>query len=153
MIKNDKIITCNWSRDGGVFEYDISYLHSDLGVFVQEYRISSMTYEGKRIYQSDFSLFAPNSEIPGRFSHLPKEIKDGLLDVVFAIKLKFFNEYKPDIVEHFIDGAYTLENRFELYRSRLMPLDYDIKLEKTKRTITYQKKETSTGNSGGFLFY
>ncbi|RZK29588.1 MAG: hypothetical protein EOO61_20480 [Hymenobacter sp.] len=152
MIENDRIITCDWNEAGGIFEYDLSYLHSDLGVLVQEYRVSSMTYEGKRIYQSDFSLFAAGSVVPGNFSYLPKEIKNNILAVVFAVKRKFFDEYKPDIVEHFIDEAYSIEQRFELYKKLLVLPEYDIEIEKTKHTITYQKKKTPTGSGGGFLF-
>lgn len=152
MIESDRIITCDWSQDGGAFEYDLSYLHPDLGVLVQEYRISSMTYEGKQIYQSDFSLFAAGSVEPGNFSYLPKEIKKKLWDVIFAVKRRFFNECKPDIVEHFIDEAHSIEQRFELYKKQLAPPEYDIEIEKTKHTITYQKKKTPIGNGGGFLF-
>ncbi|GAB3635333.1 hypothetical protein GCM10027422_09230 [Hymenobacter arcticus] len=142
---------CDWSEAGGVFEYDLSYLHPDLEVLVQEYRISSMNYEGKRIYQSDFSLFAIESVEPGNFSYLPREVKDGVWDIVFAVKRKFFDEYKPDIVEHFIDEAHSIEQRFELYKKRLTPLDYDIEIEKTKHTITYQKKKTPAAPGGGFF--
>lgn len=54
MLDNEKIISCDWSEDGGVLEYDISHLHPELGVLIQEYRISSMNYEGKRIYKVIF---------------------------------------------------------------------------------------------------
>ena len=119
---------------------------------MQEYRISSMNYEGKRIYQSDFSLFAADSVEPGNFSYLPQEVKTGLWNVVFAVKRKFFDEYKPDIVEHFIDEVHSIEQRFELYKRQLMLPDYDIEINKIKHTITYQKKEIPTGNGGDFLF-
>ena len=91
--------------------------------------------------------------VPGDFSYLPKEIKQELWDVVFAIKRKFLDEHKPDIVEHFIDEAHSIEQRFDLYKKRLAPPDYDIEIEKTKHTITYQKKKTPTDNGGGFLLY
>ena len=58
MIKNDRIITCNWSDTGGFFEYDLSYLHPDVGVLVQEYRISSMNYKGKEFTKAIF-LYLP----------------------------------------------------------------------------------------------
>ena len=90
VIEDDRIIVCDWNEDGGVLEYDISYLHPDLGVLLQEYSISSTTYEGKRIFQSSFSLFALNSDRVDDFSCLPKEIKVRLWDVVFAVKLRFF---------------------------------------------------------------
>lgn len=151
MIENDRIIVCDWSEAGGVFEYDLSYLHPDLGVLVQEYRINSMNYEGKRIYQSDFSLFAAESVEPGNFSYLPQGIKDGIWDIVFAVKRKFFDEYKPDIVEHFIDEAHSIKQRFELYKKRLAPPDYDIEIEKTRHTIMYQRKKTPTDSGEGFL--
>ncbi len=153
MIEDDRIITCDWSEDGGALEYDISYLHADLGVLVQEYRISSLTYEGKQIYQSDFSLFAVESVEPGNFSYLPQKIKNDLWDIVFAIKRKFFDEYKPDIVKHFIDEAHSIRQRFELYKRRLAPQGYNIEIEKTKHTITYQKTKTPTGHGGGFSFH
>lgn len=150
MMENDRIIACDWDESGGVLEYDINYLHPDLGVLLQEYTVSSTTYEGKQIYQSSFSLFAPNSDKLGDFSYLPKEVKAQLWSVVFAAKLKFFSEHHPDIVEHFVDGTYSLESRYKLYRSRLTPTGYDIALEKTKRTITYQKTKNPTGSGGGF---
>lgn len=131
-------------------EYDISYLHVDLGVLLQEYSVSSTTYEGKQILQNSFSLFASNSNEATDFAHLPKEIKKQLWGVVFAVKLKFFNECHPDIVEHFVDGAYSAERRYELYRKNLAPAGYDIELERTKRTITYQKTNIPTGSSGDF---
>lgn len=150
IIEADRVIACDWDENGGVLEYDISYLHPDLGVLLQEYIVSSTTYEGKRILQSSFSLFASNSEEVGEFSYLSKEIKNRLWDLVFAIKLKFFRECNPDIVEHFIDGVYSIESRYELYRSKLKPIGYDIELEKTKRTITYQKAKIPTGSGGDF---
>ena len=152
IIENERVITCDWSEDGGVLEYDISYLHPDLSILLQEYSVSSTTYEGKRIFQSSFSLFALNSDEVGDFTHLPKQIKMRLWDVVFAVKLKFFNECHPDIVEHFIDGAYSVEHRYELYRNKLTPVGYDMELEKTKRTITYQKVKIPSGSGGDFLF-
>ena len=150
VIEDDRIITCDWNENGGALEYDISYLHPDLGVLLQEYTVSSTTYEGKRIFQSSFSLFASNSDEVGAFPYLPKEIKIRLWDVVFAIKLKFFVEYYPDIIEHFVDGTYSIERRYELYRNKLNPAGYDIELEKTKRTITYQKTKIPTGSGGDF---
>ena len=152
IIEDDRIIACDWNENGGVLEYDISYLHPDLGVLLQEYTVSSTTYEGKRILQSSFSLFASNSEEVGEFSYLSKEIKNRLWDVVFAIKLKFFRECNPDIVEHFIDGAYSIGRRYELYLSKLKPIGYDMELEKTKRTITYQKAKIPTGSGGDFCW-
>lgn len=150
IIEDDRILACDWNENGGVLEYDIGYLHPDLGVLLQEYSVSSTTYEGKRIFQSSFSLFASNSAEVGEFSYLPKDVKRRLWDIVFAIKLKFFVEYRPDIVEHFIDGAYSIARRCELYRSKLNPTGYDIELEKTKRTITYQKTKIPTGSGGNF---
>lgn len=150
IIRNDRIITCDWNENGGILEYDVSYLHPDLGVLLQEYSVSSMTYEDKRIFQSSFSLFGVTSETAADFAYLSKEIKEQLWNVVFAIKLKFFSECRPDIVEHFIDGAYSVERRYELYRKKLAPPGYDIALEKTKRTITYQKAKIPSGSGGDF---
>ena len=150
IIEDDRIIACDWNENGGVLEYDISYLHPDLDVLLQKYSVSSTTYEGKQIFQSSFSLFASNSDEVGDFSCLPKEIKMRLWVVAFAIKLKFFGECRPDIVEHFIDGAYSIVRRYELYRSKLNPTGYDVELEKTKRTITYQKTKIPSGSGGDF---
>lgn len=149
-IENERIITYEWDENGGALEYSLGYLHPDLDVVIQEYYVSSTTYEGKRIFQSSFSLFAPNSQEPGDFSYLPREIKKQLWDVVFAIKVKFFEEHHPDIVEHLVDGTYSLERRYELYRNKLTPTGYDVELEKTKRTITYQKNKIPTGSGGDF---
>jgi len=132
-----------------MLEYDLSYLHPDLGVLVQDYWISSVSDEG-RIFQSSFSLFGKDAKVESNFSYLSKEVKKRIWDVVFEVKLKFFEDYKPDIVEHFIDQAHSVEKRFELYRSRLSPPQYEIK--KTKHTIVYQKKRTPTNKGGGSSF-
>lgn len=65
----------------------------------------------------------------------------------------FFADYQPDIVEHFIDGAYPLEKRYERYRTQLRPPGYDIELDKIKRTITYQKEEKGPAVNGGPSVY
>ena len=152
MIENDRINWCDWTANGGALEYDISYLHPELGVLLQEYQINSTTYEGKRIYQSDFYLFGPDSSIPGDFQHLPRELKNQLWEVVFAIKRRFFEEIKPEIVEHFIGQEHSIEQRYNRYVKNLKVLDYDINIDKIRRTITYQKKETPASHGGGSSF-
>ncbi len=92
MLENDKINWCDWTADGGALEYDLSYLHPELGVLLQEYQINSTTYEGKLIYQSDFYLFGTDNAMPGDFRHLPRETKDQLWEVIFAIKRKFLKK-------------------------------------------------------------
>lgn len=129
-----------------MLEYDLSYLHSGLGILVQDYWISSISDEG-RIFQSSFSLFGKDAEVESNFSYLPKEVKEQIWDVVFEVKLKFFEDYKPDIVEHFIDQAHSVEKRFELYKNGLSLPQYEI--EKTKHTIVYQKRRTPTDKGGG----
>ena len=152
MIENDRINWCDWTANGGALEYDVSYLHPELGVLLQEYQISSTTYEGKLIYQSDFYLFGVDNAIPGDFRHLPKEVKDHLWNVLFAIKRKFFEEIKPEIVEHFIGQEHSLPHRFTMYRDKLNLPDYEIDIDKIRRTIIYQKKRTPAGNGGGSSF-
>lgn len=152
MIENDKINWCDWTDNGGMLEYNLSYLHPELGVLLQEYQVSSTNYEGKRIYQSDFYLFSINSSVPGDFRHLPTEIKKQLWEIIFAIKRKFFEEIKPEIVEHFIDQEYSIEYRYKIYCNKLNLLDYEIDIDKIRRTITYQKKKAPTDSGGGFLF-
>lgn len=71
MIENDRINWCDWAADGGALEYDLSYLHPELGVLLQEYQINSTTYEGKLIYQSDFYLFGIDSAILEQRDILP----------------------------------------------------------------------------------
>lgn len=149
MIENDRINWCDWTNDGGALEYDLSYLHPDLGILLQEYQVSSTTYEGKRIYQSDFYLFGVDNSVPGDFRHLSPQIKNELWEVVFAIKRRFFEEIKPEVVEHFIDQEYSIEKRYKTYCNRLRLSDYEIDIDKIRRTIVYQKKETLTGNGGG----
>jgi hypothetical protein len=149
MIENDRINWCDWTNDGGALEYDLSYLHPELGILLQEYQVSSTTYEGKRIYQSDFYLFGVDSSVPGDFRHLLPQIKDELWEVIFAIKRRFFEEIKPEIVEHFIDQEYSIEKRYKTYCNRLNLPDYEIDIDKIRRTIVYQKKETLTGNGEG----
>lgn len=149
MIESDRINWCDWTNDGGALEYDLSYLHPELGILLQEYQVSSTTYEGKRIYQSDFYLFGVDSSVPGDFQHLPPQIKNELWKVVFAIKRRFFDEIKPEIVEHFIDQEYSIEKRYKTYCNRLNLPDYETDIDKIRRTIVYQKKETLTGNGGG----
>ena len=152
MLDNEKIISCDWNKNEGILEYDISHLHPDLDVLLQEYTTDS--YEGKRIYQSSFSLFRKGAEEPGDFSYLSKEVKEQIWDTVFAVKHKFFADCKPDIVEHFIEGAYSIEKRYERYHAGLMPLGYSIELNKTRRTITYYKQEGGpTSNGGPPLFF
>ena len=150
MIENDRVNWCDWTSDGGALEYDLSYLHPELGILLQEYQVSSTTYEEKRIYQSDFYLFGVDSSVPGDFRHLPPQIKNELWEVVFAIKRRFFEEVKPEIVEHFIDQEYSIEKRYKAYCNRLNLPDYEIDIDKIRRTIVYQKKETLTANGGGF---
>ncbi|AMR27966.1 hypothetical protein A0257_13280 [Hymenobacter psoromatis] len=113
---------------------------------VQDYWISSISNEG-RIFQSSFSLIGKDAAVESNFSYLPKEVKKQIWDVVFEIKRKFFEDYKPDIVEHFIDQAHSVEKRFELYKSRLPLPQYEI--EKTKHTIVYQKRRTPIVAGGG----
>ncbi|MBF9219740.1 hypothetical protein [Hymenobacter ruricola] len=124
-------------------------MHPELGALVQEYRINTTTYEGKRIYQSDFSLFGPDSVVPGNFDHLPAAVKTHLWKIIFAVKRKFFEEIKPEIVEHFISQEYSVEHRYQLYCRQLALPNYNIDIERTKRTIVYQKKTTPTDNGGG----
>ena len=146
-ISNERITACDWSDAGGFLEYDISYLHPALGVLLQEYRVISTTYDGKRIYGSEFSIFGTKSDLPGSFSWMPVDVKTSLWEIIFAIKRKFFEEVKPDIVEHFIDQSYSIKQRYELYSKCLRLPDYEI--EKTKHTIVFRR--TPTGNGGGSL--
>ena len=140
MLEAENIITNDWTADGGCLEYDISGLHPTLGVLLQEYQINSTTYEGKRIYQSDFYLFGPDEEVPGNFWHLPQEVKSNLWGVIFAVKRKFFEYIEPEIVEHFISQEHSLDQRYRRYCSQLAVPGYLVDLEEIKRTITYQKK-------------
>jgi len=148
MIEDDRINWCDWTSDGGTLEYDLSYLHPELGVLIQEYQVSSTTYEGKRIYQSDFYLFGLNDAVSGDFRHLSSEIKKQLWEVVFAIKRKFFDEIKPEIVEHFIDQEYSIEKRYKIYHSGLNLPDYEINIDKIRRTITCQRKTPTVASEG-----
>ena len=149
MLENDRILTNDWTESGGIIEYDISNLHPELGVLLQEYQINSTTYEGKRIFQSDFYLFGPSGAIPATFKHLPRGVKNRLWEVLFAVKRKFFEEIKPEIVEHFISQEYSIDERYRRYCQQLALPDYTIDIEKIKRTIVYQKKTTPTVNGGG----
>jgi hypothetical protein len=149
MLESDRIVTSDWTDDGGILEYDISDLHPELGGLLQEYRINTTTYEGKRIYQSDFSLFGPDSVVPGSFGHLPEAVKGRLWEIIFAVKRKFFEEIKPEIVEHFISHEYSIEHRYQRYCQQLALPDYGVDVDKTKRTIVYQKKTTPAGKGGG----
>lgn len=147
-IENERLLACDWTDDGGFLEYDIRYLHPELGVLLQEYRVISIDYDGKRVFGSEFSIFGIDSALPGDFSWLPAATKTQLWEVIFAIKGKFFDEIKPDIVEHFIDQAHSISQRYELYCKHLRPTNYEI--TKTNYTIVYRK--TPTSNGGGFLF-
>lgn len=153
MLKPENIITNDWTVDGGSLEYDISDLHPTLSVLLQEYQINSTTYEGKRIYQSDFYLFGPNEIIPGNFQYLPQSIKNHLWEVVFSIKRRFFEEIKPEIVEHFISQEHSLPQRYRRYCNQFSVMGYTIDIEEIKRTIVYQKKTTPVNDGGGRSFY
>ena len=148
---NDRILRCDWDENGGFLEYGLSYLHPDLGILSQEYRISTLTYEGQRVYQSSFSLFGDAADVPGDFAYLPKPVKAQLWGVIFAVKHKFFAECRPDIVEHFIDGAYSFELREARYRAHLQPPGYARLAQKIRRTITYQKEQTPTSPGRGLF--
>lgn len=153
MLKTENIITNDWTVDGGSLEYDINDLHPTLSVLLQEYQINSTSYEGKRIYQSDFYLFGPDETIPGNFQHLPQHIKSNLWEIIFAIKRKFFEEIKPEIVEHFISQEHSLVQRYRRYCNQLAVTGYTIDIEEIKRTIVYQKKTTPANDGGGRSFY
>ncbi|RZL14196.1 MAG: hypothetical protein EOO62_06095 [Hymenobacter sp.] len=153
MIEDDRINWCDWTADGGALEYDLNYLHPELGVLLQEYQVNPTTYEGKLIYQSDFYLFEVNALIPGDFQKLPRLIKSEPWEIIFAVKRKFFEEIKPEIVEHFIGREHSLEQRFALYCDKLNLPDYEIDIYKIRRTIIYQKRETPTGSGGGSCLY
>ena len=148
-IVSERIIECNWGIEGGIVEYDISYLHEEWDILSQSYRIESVTLEGYLVYTSEFLLFKKGEIVPSDFSSYSKKLKKKLWQLIFAVKRKFFDEVRPDVVEHFIKQPYSVEQRYKLYKKWLDPPGYDV--EKTKHTIIYIKR-TSPNDGGGSSF-
>ena len=139
MLEKARIRYCQWDYAGGSLEYDISYLHPDWDLVIQTYEVRSVTHDGKLVYASDFALYRAGSVIPADFSAYPKLYKQRLWEVIFAVKRKFFEEVRPDAVEHFIKAPYLVEARLALYRAYLSLPDYTI--EQTNTTFTYLRRE------------
>ncbi len=55
-------------------------------------------------------------------------------------------------MEHFIGQEHFLEQRYDIYFSKLNLLDYEIDIDKIRRTIICQKKRTPADNGGGSSF-
>lgn len=144
-LEEEYVVECDWSKDGGSLTYDISYLHKDWDVLIQTYTIDSQDLAGRFIYGSEFLLFAKGAKVPSSFGKYAKELKAKLWEVIFAVKRRFFVEFKPDIVLHFIKQSYSVKQRFELYCKWLNFPDYDI--DRTKHDIIYTK--TTPADTGG----
>lgn len=104
----------------GYIEYDISFIHPDFGVAIQEYSIETQTSEGENISNNNFALFKKNEVIPTDLSTYPKHCKTMLWEVIFQMKWHYFSKYKPTIVQHFIKHPHDIDKRFELYKNTLM---------------------------------
>lgn len=150
MLVSERIITCDWTSDGGFLEYDLSYLHPDLGTLIQSYEVYTTDTQGRRIYASDFLLFPRNSAEEKDFGNYPKALKAQLWEIIFLVKRRFFEEIKPDVVTHFIDATHSIERRFALYSRWLFLPDYVI--TKTRQQIVYTRA-TPPDFGGGFLLW
>ena len=139
MLDEALILTCDWSVAGGTLAYDISHLEADWSRVVQAYEIRSITYDGKFVYNSEFQLFKTGSDIPANFSAYPTAAKRRLWQVIFAIKQRFLDEVRPDVVEHFIKAPYGAAARLALYQRHLNLSDYDVML--TPQTFTFIRRD------------
>ena len=97
-----------------------------------------ISYDEQLIYTSDFTLFRHGSVVPADFSEYPAAHKRPLWEVIFAIKQRFLDEVRPDIVEHFIKAPYRVAQRLALYQKRLDLQDYDV--EQTSHTFTFIRR-------------
>lgn len=128
---------CDINR--GYIEYDISFIHPDFGVAIQEYSIETQTSDGQNIYNSNFTLFKKNEVIPTDLSNYPKHYKIMVWESIFQMKWHYFSKYKPAIVQHFIKHPHNIDKRFELYKKHLNVPGYEI--YKDKYSIWYKKNE------------
>ena len=106
---------------------------------IQTYEVRSVTHDGKLVYASDFALYRAGSVIPADFSAYPKPHKQRLWEVIFAIKRRFFEEVRPDMVEHFIKAPHRVEARLALYKAYLSLPNYVI--EQTNTTFTFLRRD------------
>lgn len=121
-----RITDCTFSAAGGELRYDISHLHPDWGFLVQSYRIDSMDFAGRYIYTSEFLLFKQGEQVPSNFSTYPRPLKVALWQLIFAVKRRFFEQVKPDVVVHFIKQPNSVAQRLRLYETYLNLPDYII---------------------------
>ena len=147
-LEEGRIIACDWSASGGTLTYDISHLHDDWDTLIQTYTVESQTFDGKLVYGSEFLLFAKGASIPSSFQKYAKAVKAQLWQIIFAVKKRFFEEVRPDIVTHFIKQPYSIKQRFALYCKWLVLPDYEA--DRTNYDIIYTRK-TSPDPDGGFL--
>ena len=134
-----RIFSCDWSVAGGSLAYDLSHLEADWSRVVQAYEVRSITHEGQFVYNSEFLLFKTSSDIPANFSGYPTVAKRRLWQVIFAIKQRFLDEVRPDVVEHFIKAPYGAAARLALYQRYLNLSDYDVAL--TPQTFTFIRRD------------
>lgn len=147
-LEESRIIEHTNTEGEWTLTYDISHLHKDWDALTQVYTIESQNFEGKYIYESSFSLFLKGAIASSSFGGYAKALKAKLWAVIFAVKKKFFDEVKPDIVTHFIKQPHSIVQRFALYCKWFSLPDYDI--DRTAHDIVYTR--TSTDFGGGFLF-
>lgn len=118
------------------FEYNIRYLHPDWGLLIQTYRILYVNHEGQAVYGSDFTLHKYHEAADSDFSRYAKPLKVELWKLIFAIKRRFFEEFKPNSVIHFIDQAHSIDERYRRYVKYLTLPEYAI-LREGKHVFIY----------------
>lgn len=138
MLDEARILSCNWGLAGGSLVYDLRDIQPDWFRVVQAYEVLSVTYDGKLIYNSEFQLFRQDSAAPTDFSGYPTEAKRQLWQVIFAIKQRFLDEVRPDVVEHFIKTPHGAAARLALYQRHLDLRAYDVDL--TAQTFTFSRR-------------
>lgn len=138
MLDEARIRFCDWDESGSSLEYDISHLHEEWDVVIQTYEVRGISYEEQLIYTSDFTLFRHGSMVPSDFSEYPAAHKRQLWEIIFAIKQRFLDEVRPDIVEHFIKAPYRVAQRLSLYRKHLDLQEYEV--EQTSHTFTFIRR-------------
>ncbi|MGI4735576.1 MAG: hypothetical protein ACRYG7_10395 [Janthinobacterium lividum] len=110
-----------------------------MDLVIQTYEVRSVTHDGKLVYASDFTLYRAGSVVPAAFCAYSKLYKQRLWEVIFAIKRKFFEDVRLDVVEHFIKSPYRVEARLALYKAYLNLPEYVI--EQTSTTFTFLRRE------------
>lgn len=135
----EKLIqACHWRLvdDAIQLEYNIHHIHAEWGVLIQSYSVLYLNHEGQAVYGSDFTLHRHQQAQDSDFSGYSKPLKAELWKIIFAIKRRFFEEFKPNVVLHFIDQAHSVDQRYLRYSKYLALPNYTI-IREGKHVFVY----------------